>query len=85
MHYNDKSYNLENFQVDIIEKNYDDSLAGHIRIKKTLELLLHKYYWSKNKVNIENCIQSHDIYIKNKAQRYKLYHNIHLLSIFIHE
>ncbi len=43
LHYDGKPYILETFWADLLEKNVDDPLAGHLVVKKTIELLARNY------------------------------------------
>ena len=47
LHYDGKLYILETLQADLLKRNQDDPLARHFGIKKTLEILIRKYYWPK--------------------------------------
>ena len=49
-------------------KNYNDLLGGHYSLAKTVELLLHKYYWLRLKQEVKEYIS----YYK-KCQVYKIY------------
>lgn len=55
-YYDGKPYILECLQADLLERNYNDSLAGHFRVEKTFKLLIYKYFWSKMRTNIEEYI-----------------------------
>lgn len=65
-YYNKKTYILETFWANLLEKNYDDLLARYFGLEKTLEFPLYKYYWLKIRVDIEKYIQDCNIYNRNK-------------------
>ena len=44
LYYDGKPYIPEILRADLLERNYDDLLAGYFGVEKTLELLLYKYY-----------------------------------------
>ncbi len=56
LHYEGKSYIPETLRAVLLGKNHDDSLAGHFRVEKNLELLSRKYYWPKMRVDVEKYI-----------------------------
>ena len=84
-YYNNKLYILEILQADLLKKTYNDFLARHFGIEKTLELFIHKYYWPKMRANMEKYIQGCDIYISSKAQKRKLYSSLQLLPVLIYK
>lgn len=67
LYYDGKPYILKALQTNLIERNHDDPLTEHFRVKKTLELLLRKYYWPKFRANIEKYLQSCEICMSSKA------------------
>lgn len=73
LHYNCKSYILQIFGTNLLEKNHDNSLANYFGVEKTFELFIYKYYRLKIKVYIEKYVQNCDICIKSKVQRHKPY------------
>ena len=57
-----------NLQQKILIKNYNDPLSGYYGLARTMELLLHKYYWLRLKQEIKEYIS----YCK-KCQVYKIH------------
>lgn len=41
-------------RTELINKFYDDLLVGYFGIKKTLELIAQKYYWSTLRTNVNS-------------------------------
>ena len=56
LHHDGKPYIFETLQVDLLEENLDDSLAGYFGVEKTLELFSRKYYWLKMRVVVEKYV-----------------------------
>lgn len=44
LYYDKKPYIPDIFQLDLLEKNHDDSLVRYFGIKKILEFFSYKYY-----------------------------------------
>ncbi len=53
VHYDSKLYIPTTLQVDLLQKNHGDPLAGHFEDKKTLEFLSRKYYWPRMRVDFD--------------------------------
>lgn len=47
LQYDDKLYIPEFLLADLLERTHYDPLDRHFAIEKTLELLIHKYYWPR--------------------------------------
>jgi hypothetical protein len=39
----------------LLKQNHDDSHANHFDVKRTLELLKRKYYWSAMSQDVKKC------------------------------
>ncbi len=44
-HYQGLPYVPKVIRSELINRHYDDPLAGHFSIEKTLKLIARKYYW----------------------------------------
>lgn len=55
LHYDSKQYSPETLQANLLKRNHDDPLTEHFGMKKTLELLTHRDYWSQVGSDIEKC------------------------------
>ncbi len=65
---------------------YNNSLARYLKMKKPQELITEKYYKPLLHYNIKAYIKNYDIYlIAFKVVRYKLYEDLKLQSILIHQ
>ena len=47
--------------VELLQIYYNDTLAGHFREKKTLDLLSCKYYWPSITADVMNYISTYDL------------------------
>ena len=68
-----------------MERNHDDSLAGHFGVEKTLKLLSRKYYWPKMRADVKKYVHGCNICMRSKAQRHKPYGNMQSLSVPMHK
>ena len=48
--------------IELLQIYYNDTLASHFREKKTLDLLLRKYYWPSITADIINYISTCNLY-----------------------
>ena len=51
-----------NLQQKLLIKNYNNPLGGHYSLAKTVELLLHKYYWPRLKQEVKEYISHYKKY-----------------------
>jgi hypothetical protein len=47
--------------IELLQIHYNNALAGYFREKKTLDLLLRKYYWPSITADIVNYISTYNL------------------------
>ena len=47
--------------IELLQIHYNSTLAGHFSKKKTLDLLLYKYYWPSINIDIINYISTYNL------------------------
>jgi len=67
----------------VIEEYYNVLKYKHLRVKKTLELILKNYYYLKIRKQVEIYIKKYINYNKNKSARHILYEKLTILIILI--
>ena len=48
--------------TELLQIHHNNALAGHFREKKTLNLLLRKYYWPSITADVVNYISTYNLY-----------------------
>ncbi len=76
LHYEGLLYISKIIYFELISKYHNNLLVDYFRIKKTQELIAHKYYYPMLLQDIKAYIKSSDIYMTSKAIRYKPYSDI---------
>lgn len=69
LHQGDLPYVLELIETKLISRHYNESLAGHFRIKKMRELIARKYQQNMLRQNVKIYFKKCDIYLAIKAMR----------------
>ena len=67
---------FEIVRIELISRHYDDSLAGHLGIEKTQELVAKKYYWKTLCHDVEVYVRDCDVCLTSKAVKHKPYGNL---------
>ena len=89
-------YIFENFRIDVIFANHNDSLIEHFDVQKTLNLFQKKYFWfnsfdvfietSYEKSNMKKIVKKYCetcfVCKRNKTSRHKSYNQFQFLFIF---
>lgn len=61
---------------ELINRYYDNSLAGHFEIDKTRELVARNYYWLILHRNVKVYVRGYDVCLASKAVNHKPYENL---------
>ena len=69
----------ESLRAELLKHHYDDVLAEHFKVERTLELIDHKYYWSDMSKNVKNYVFSYNICQRVKVSRHCLYSEMQVL------
>lgn len=72
------------FRTEIISCHYDDLLAGHFGINKTVKSVARKYYWLLLKADVKSYISGCDVCIRAKSTCHKPYVNLQSMPIPTH-
>jgi len=48
--------------IELLQIHYDNALASHFSKKKTLDLLLRKYYWPSITADVISYISTYNLY-----------------------
>ncbi len=81
LHYQGLPYVPKIICSELINRHYDDTLAGHFGIEKTRELIARKYYWPTLRRDVEAYVKGCDICLASKAVRHKPYRDLQLLPV----
>ncbi len=81
LHYQGLPYVPKVIRSELISRHYDDPLAGHFGIEKTLELIARKYYWPTLQRDVKAYVKGCDICLTSKAVRHKPYGDLQSLPI----
>ena len=60
----------ESLRAELLKHHYDDVLAGHFRVNRTLELIDHKYYWPDISNNVHDYVASCNVCQRVKVPRH---------------
>ena len=69
----------ESVRAELLKHHYDDVLVRHFKVKRTLELIDCKYYWSDMSKDVKNYIFSYNICQRVKVSRHCLYSEMQML------
>ena len=69
----------ESVRAELLKHHYDDVLVRHFKVKRTLELIDCKYYWSDMSKDVKNYVFSYDICQRVKVSRHCLYSKMQVL------
>ena len=81
LRHNDKLYVPKEASVreELLRHHYDDPLAGHFGVDKTLELMGRKYYWSSMKADVKEYVDTCDVCKRVKVKRHRPYGELNAL------
>ena len=85
LHPQSLSFIPEAIQMELINRHYDNLLAGHFGIKKTWKLLAQKYYWPTFRHDIKVHVKGCDVCLASKAIRHKPSGDLQLLPVPTHQ
>ena len=71
--YNNLIYIPKKLRPDILEKYHDQPSAGHLGIKRTLEIISRNFWWPKMKEDVINYVKSCESCARNKFNRHRKY------------
>ena len=69
----------ESLKAELLKHYYDNILAEHFEVERTLELIDCKYYWSDMSKDVKNYIFSYNICQRVKVSRHCLYSEMQVL------
>ena len=69
----------ESVRAELLKHHYNNVLAEHFKVKRTLELIDCKYYWSDISKDIKNYIFLYNICQRVKVSRHHLYNKMQML------
>ena len=69
----------ESVRAELLKHHHNNVLAEYFEVKRTLELIDCKYYWSDMSKDVKNYIFSYNIYQRIKVSRYCLYSEMQVL------
>ena len=69
----------ESVRAELLKCHYNDVLVRHFEVKRTLELIDCKYYWSDMSKDVKNYIFSYNICQRIKVSRHCLYSEMQVL------
>ena len=62
--------------IKLINRHYNNLLAGYFDIKKIQKLITQKYYWSMFYHDIKDYIKEYNIYLALKVVQHKSYKDL---------
>ncbi len=71
--YNNLIYIPEKLRLEILTKYHEKPAAGHLGIKRTLELIIRNFWWPKVKDDVTKYINSCESCARNKVSRHRKY------------
>eukprot|EP00833_Pecoramyces_ruminatium_P012026 jgi/Orpsp1_1/1186058/evm.model.c7180000096669.1 len=71
--YNNLIYIPKKLRPSILEKYHDQPSAGHLGIKRTLEIITRNFWWPKIKEDVTNYVYSCENCARNKVNRHRKY------------
>ena len=71
--YNKLIYIPEKLRLDILMRYHEKPAAGHLGIKRTLELITRNYWWPKIKEDVTKFVNSCETCSRNKINRHRKY------------
>ena len=71
--YNNLIYIPKKLRPNILEKYHDQPSAGHLGIKRTLEIITRNFWWPKIKEDVTNYVNSCENCARNKVNRHRKY------------
>lgn len=81
LHYQGLLFISKIIWIKLINRHYNNPLAGHFDINKTKELISRKYYWLSLKKDVEAYVKGYDVCLALKAVRHKYYGNLYSLPV----
>eukprot|EP00833_Pecoramyces_ruminatium_P001430 jgi/Orpsp1_1/1175462/evm.model.c7180000054001.1 len=71
--YNNLIYIPEKLRLKILMKYHESPNAGHLGIKRTLELITRNFWWPKIQDDVKNFVSSCENCARNKINRHRRY------------
>ena len=71
--YNNLIYIPEKMRLEILTKYHEKPAAGHLGIRRTLELILRNFWWPKIKDDVTKFVNSCESCARNKHNRHRKY------------
>ena len=81
LHYQGLPYVPKVIRSELINRHYDNPLAGHFGIKKTCKLVVKKYYWPTLRQDVKTYVKRCDVCLASRAVRHKPYGDLQLLPV----
>ena len=69
----------ESLRAELLKCYYNNILAEHFKVERTLKLIDHKYYWNDISKDVKNYIFSYNICQRVKVSRHCLYSEMQVL------
>jgi len=69
--YNNLIYIPEKLRLEILQRYHDSPAAGHLGVKRTLELISRNFWWPKMETDVRAFIKSCDTCMRNKKSRHR--------------
>ena len=71
--YNNLIYIPEKLRLDILTRYHNKPAAGHLGVRRTLELISRNFWWPKMEEDVKSFIQSCETCMRNKKSRHRQY------------
>ena len=71
--YNNLIYIPEKLRLDILTRYHDKPAAGHLGVKRTLELISRNFWWPKLEDDVRSFVNSCETCMRNKKSRHRRY------------
>jgi len=69
--YNNLIYIPDQLRLDILTRYHEKSAAGHLGVKRTLELISRNFSWPKMEDDVKNFVKSCETCMRNKKSRHR--------------
>ena len=73
IYYNNLIYIPEKLRLDILLKYHDSPAAGHLGVKRILELIFRNFWWPRMEIDVRDFIKSCETCMRNKKSRQRKY------------
>lgn len=81
LHRESLPYVFEIIRTKLINRYYNNPLAGYFGIEKTKELIAQKYYWPTLRADTESYVKECNICLASKLVRHKPYDDLQSLLV----